>query len=146
MFARVNRNGTGPNARKYLQIVESYRQGGRVRQRVIATLGRLDNLQDTKTLAGVIGSLSRFCDQVRVVEASRSPHPRLHLVNLLLWKPPLVFSRLWEGQGLPEILDRLAFRAAGDRTPNKVTPIPDPPQPSPAELEFCSATKDHYAL
>ena len=106
MFARVKSNGTGPNARKYLQIVESYRQGGRVRQRVIATLGRLDNLQDTKTLAGVIGSLSRFCDQIRVVEASRSP--QIASCQSRLWGPSLVFSRLWEGQGLPEILDRLA--------------------------------------
>jgi hypothetical protein len=31
--------------RTYLQIVESYREGGKVRQRVIATLGRMEELQ-----------------------------------------------------------------------------------------------------
>ena len=33
--------------RFYLQIVESHRTGGRVRQRVIATLGRLDELESS---------------------------------------------------------------------------------------------------
>ncbi len=106
MFVRVKSNGTGPNARKYLQIVESYRQSGRVRQRVISTLGRIDKLQDSKTLAGVIDSLSRFCDRVKVVEASRLPE--ISSCQSRLWGPALVFSRLWEKQGLPEILGRLA--------------------------------------
>ena len=40
--------------RIYLQIVERHRSGDQVRQRVIATLGRLDELE-----AG--GQLDRFC-------------------------------------------------------------------------------------
>jgi transposase len=119
MFVRVKSNGTGPNARKYLQIVESYRQGGRVRQRVIATLGRLDKLQDSKTLAGVIDSLGRFCEQVRVVEASRSP--QIASCQSRPWGPALVFSRLWKKQGLPEILSRLAAERRFSFDPGNVT-------------------------
>ena len=37
--------------RIYLQIVESHRSGDQVRQRVIATLGRLDELEATGQLA-----------------------------------------------------------------------------------------------
>ncbi len=40
MFIRVKRNG----GHEYLQLVESYRDEGKVRQRVIGTLGRRDVL------------------------------------------------------------------------------------------------------
>ena len=41
MFFRVKQSGP----RQYLQIVENFRQEGRVRQRVLTTLGRLDELR-----------------------------------------------------------------------------------------------------
>lgn len=41
MFTRITRSG----GRTYLQIVESFRNGDAVRQRVIANLGRLDQLE-----------------------------------------------------------------------------------------------------
>ena len=43
MFARVKKSGRY----EYLQIVHNERVEGRVRQRVIATLGRLDVLKQT---------------------------------------------------------------------------------------------------
>jgi len=47
MFARtkVRYNKDGSKT-EYLQIVESYRDNGKIRQRIICTLGRLDELQD----------------------------------------------------------------------------------------------------
>jgi hypothetical protein len=46
MFFRVK----GTAHRKYLQIAESYREGKRVRQRIVVTLGRLDGLQQSGEL------------------------------------------------------------------------------------------------
>ena len=43
MFFRTKSSGT----RSYLQIVENRWEGGRSRQRVVATLGRLEQLQQT---------------------------------------------------------------------------------------------------
>ena len=40
--------------RSYLQIVEGYREDGRVKQRVIATLGRTDKLQETGQLDALL--------------------------------------------------------------------------------------------
>ena len=40
--------------RVYLQIVESERQGAAVRQRVIATLGRFDELEDSGQLGRLL--------------------------------------------------------------------------------------------
>lgn len=55
MYTRLTRSG----GRTYLQIVESFRNdAGRVRQRVVANLGRLDHLQD-KDLDPLINGLNR---------------------------------------------------------------------------------------
>jgi len=50
MFVRIKPSGS----RKYVQIVESFRDNSNVKQRVIANLGRLDILQQTgpKQLVG----------------------------------------------------------------------------------------------
>ncbi len=54
MFTRLTRSG----GRTYLQIVESFRNGDAVRQRVIANLGRLDQIEP-KHLDPLINGLNR---------------------------------------------------------------------------------------
>src|SRR5438105_10362282 len=49
-YTTLFRSGQGPHTREYLQIVESRRDGRRVRQHVIATLGRRDQLVADGTL------------------------------------------------------------------------------------------------
>jgi hypothetical protein len=92
VFARIKKSGPY----QYVQVVHNERIDGRVRQRVIATLGRLDSL---------IESLARLSDHVAVLNALKSnqitPSQTVHL------GPPLVFERLWEQVGMPEILRRL---------------------------------------
>jgi len=56
MFARVKKS----DKYQYLQIVENSRIDGKVRQRVIATVGRLDQLQATGDVETLIRSLARF--------------------------------------------------------------------------------------
>jgi transposase len=101
MFARVKASGNY----KYLQVVHNERIEGRVRQRVIATLGRLDVLKETGQLEGLLESLARFSDHAAVLNSLKAnqitPSRTVHL------GPPLVFQRLWEQLGLPGILQRL---------------------------------------
>ena len=55
MYARVSKSGN----RSYLQIVEGYRdEAGRVKQRVVANLGRLDKLGQND-LSALIHGLQR---------------------------------------------------------------------------------------
>ncbi len=110
MFVRVKRSGTGTPAREYLQIVESRRASGRVRQRVIATLGRRDQLVADGTLDQLVQSLARFSERLRVVERVRTAGVEAGATRA--WGPALVFGRLWETQGLPELLQA---RARGRR-------------------------------
>ena len=106
MFVRVKRSGSGKEKHEYLQIVESCRDGSRVRQRVIATLGRRDELVDSGRLDGLLTSLARFSTRLKVVEQVRRTGLQAHTTRS--WGPALVFSRLWEEQGVGAILERLA--------------------------------------
>ncbi len=106
MFVRVKRSGSGREKHEYLQIVESRRDGASVRQKVIATLGRRDLLAADGTLDALLRSLAKFSTRLRVVEKVRSDG--LQARTAKSWGPALVFGRLWEHQGVPEILRRLA--------------------------------------
>ena len=56
MFARVKKSGKY----QYLQIVENKKEKGKVKQRVIATVGRMDQLREKDRVETLIRSLSRF--------------------------------------------------------------------------------------
>ena len=67
MYFRKKTSG----GRVYLQIAESRRVGGQVRQRVIATLGRLDALQASGQLERLVRSGARlFAARAMVVTAA----------------------------------------------------------------------------
>jgi hypothetical protein len=105
MFVRVKRSGRLGEGHEYLQIVQSVRDGSKVRQRVIATLGRRDELVSSGAVDGLVTSLARFSERVRVIDAARVAS---FGAQARAWGPALVFGRLWEAQGLPEVLERLA--------------------------------------
>jgi hypothetical protein len=104
MFVRVKRSTHGGRSYEYLQIVESFRDGASVRQRVIANLGRRDELLVSGTLDKLIESLVRFSDRLQLVGRVRSEGLRASTSRS--WGAPLVFRRLWERQRLPELFDR----------------------------------------
>ena len=106
MFVRVKRSGSGRQKHDYLQIVESRRDGTTVRQKVIATLGRKDELVADGRLDALVRSLAKFSATVQVVEKVRRDGLQAHTARS--WGPALVFGRLWQEQGLPEILHALA--------------------------------------
>ncbi len=101
MFARIKKSGNY----QYVQVVHNERIDGRVRQRIIATLGRLDVLKETGQLDGLLESLARLSDHVAVLNALHSnqitPSSTVHL------GPSLVFEKLWKQLGIPDILRRL---------------------------------------
>ena len=106
MFVRVKRNVSKGIAYEYLQIVRSYREGGKVKQQIIGALGRRDRLLASGELDALLRSLAKFSDNLRVVEAVRTSG--LAARTTRQWGPALVFERLWERQGLPDLLRQLA--------------------------------------
>jgi transposase len=106
MFVRNKRSVGRGGEYEYLQIVRNYREGGKVRQQIIGTLGRRDRLLASGELDGLLKSLAGFSEKLRVVEAVRESG--LTARTAKAWGPALVFGRLWERQGLPEVLGKLA--------------------------------------
>lgn len=106
MFVRVKRSVAKGAAYEYLQIVRSYRERGKVKQQIIGSLGRRDRLVASGELDGLLRSLAGFSEKLKVVEAVRESG--LAARTAKAWGPALVFGRLWERQGLPEVLGKLA--------------------------------------
>jgi len=100
MYFRVKRTG----AYAYLQIVESFREQGQVRQRVLSTVGRLDTLQATGQLDSLMRSGLRFCEKLAVIDAHAAG--QTEAVQVQRVGPDLVFGRLWETLQLGTILQR----------------------------------------
>ena len=60
MYPRIKRVRRGEQVHEYVQLVEGRREGGKVRQRVVATLGRLDELKASGQLDRFAGSFARL--------------------------------------------------------------------------------------
>ncbi len=107
MFFRQKKSAN----RVYLQIVENERVAGRVRQRVIATLGRMDELAATGALDRLLASGARFCEHALLLSAltADTQGPRLHCRRI---GGPLVFGRLWEETGCRTVLEELLAERA----------------------------------
>lgn len=105
MFFRAKRSVQGEKTYEYLQLVESRRVGDQVRQHVLLNFGRLDQLRADGTVDDLLRSLAKFSEQLKVIEKVRTEGLEAHSARA--WGPALVFSRLWEQQGVPEILSRL---------------------------------------
>ena len=98
MFFRVKPAGTY----RYLQIAHSVREGKKVRQQVIATLGRLDLLQQSGQLDRLMRSGLRHCEGLAVLDAHAAGETQPVAVRKI--GPDLVFGRLWQDSGIPEAL------------------------------------------
>ena len=95
MYARIKQSGP----RQYLQLVEGRREGDKVRQRVIATLGRIDQLQDG-ALDALIAGLQRAAGHKTV-----SPgQPRFFAAQA--FGHVYLLHELWQSLGLGSALSR----------------------------------------
>lgn len=99
MFARVKKSGKY----QYLQIVENRKEKGKVTQRVISTIGRMDQLQAKGRVETLIRSLSRFSEQTMLILSGKSDV----LVDAIKIGPSIVFERLWKETGIQKAIKRL---------------------------------------
>ena len=104
MFFRVKPAGD----RRYLQIVENRRDGAKTRQTVVATLGRLDELEASGKLDVLLASGARLCETAMLVSSLRQG--TLDAVSTRRIGAPLVFGRLWEQTGCRAVIEALIGR------------------------------------
>ena len=101
MFVRTQTNGS----RTYLLIVDNLRVDGKVTQRVLLRLGRLDELLASGKLDALIQSLGRFSDKLSILGA----HSRGESITTRSTRigPPRIFQRLWQACSIDKVLHSL---------------------------------------
>ncbi|WAC08000.1 MAG: hypothetical protein OS130_02015 [Thermodesulfobacteriota bacterium] len=99
MFARVKKSGK----HQYLHIVENRREGKKTVQRVVSTLGRMDQLTAKGEIEVLVRSLARFSEKALLVLSGKSE------VNVQTKKigPALIFDRLWKELGIDKVIRSL---------------------------------------
>jgi len=102
VFFRIKQSGP----RSYLQIVANQREDGAVRQKVIATLGRTDELVASGGLASLLASGARYCEQVLLLSTLQADleGPRVLAKRT---GAPLLFERLWDETGCRAVIEDL---------------------------------------
>lgn len=102
MFPRVTKVRKGGTTYRYLQIVESFREEGVSKKRVVANLGRMEFLHGK--LDELVRRLRRYCEEPLVAPEEMAGG------TSGFWGGVLVARHLWEKTGLTEIIRRLSRR------------------------------------
>jgi transposase len=106
MYPRTVRvRSSSGTVNEYVRVVEAYREDGKVKQRVVADLGRKDLLVELlpklrRLLAGDAGSEAGLSAELQVADASN-------------WGPVLIVRALFDQLGLWDILDQNLGHAKG---------------------------------
>src|SRR5262245_26050128 len=99
MYPRtVKVRSSSGSVHEYVRVVEAYRDGGKVKQRVVADLGRKDLLLE------VLPKLRRLLAGDEPIEPGDAADP--HVSEASDWGPVLVVRALFDQLGLWEILDQ----------------------------------------
>jgi hypothetical protein len=99
MCARVKKSGKY----QYLQIVENRKVKGKVKQRVIATVGRMDRLQEKDRVETLIRSLSRFSEKAMLILSGQSDVS----AEAVTIGPVMIFERLWKEAGIQWAIQKM---------------------------------------
>lgn len=125
MFIRsIKVRSSSGEIHEYVRIVASVREDGRVKQKILANLGRRD------TLEAVLPLLNRFLqgedDSQKLARTLREEGP-LEVLDASTWGPMLVVRHFFQQLGLWQLLD------AGRRWP-KLLPDEDPDDDWPSRV------------
>ena len=98
LFVRTQTNGS----RTYLLIVDNEWVDGKVKQRILLRLGRLDKLLASGRLDSLVQSLGRFSEKLAILGA----HARGESLAARSARigPALIFQRLWETCSVDKVL------------------------------------------
>jgi hypothetical protein len=113
--------------RAYVRIVENKRIDGAVRQSVITTLGRADELDVSGDLASLLASGAKLTDQALLINALDEDADGALSAQTKRIGGPLLFGKIWERLGIADVLGDLlqdrAFEFAVERTAFVATPL-----------------------
>ena len=99
MFLRTRNSGKY----QYLQAVENRCENGKVRQTVLATLGRLDRLAESGAMNRFVQSAGHFTEKLMILSEtegrSQDPDTTVRAIG-----PALIFEHLWQEPGFQAVI------------------------------------------
>lgn len=96
MYVRITRNTSG---QEYYHLVESYREGGKVRQRILLSLGRAGE----DSMDEVIAAIGKHKDVLTLIDLAKN----ISISETFILGPLLVLERLFEKSGINRVLAKL---------------------------------------
>ena len=102
MFVRAKKRGD----RTYIQIVENERDGKKVVQRVIATLGRLDLLRKSGQLDSLLKSAARFSERLHILDILDKGKITSTVTRKI--GAVLLLRKLWNDLGIGRVIRELS--------------------------------------
>jgi transposase len=101
MFVREKRI----NGYTYLYLVETVRENGRAKQRIIKNLGRKEALAASGALERLASSVARYAERAVVLSQLETGNPERLACKRI--GAPLLFGRLWEETGCRAVIEDL---------------------------------------
>lgn len=102
MFTRIKKVKTSSgNIREYLLVVENKRINGKVRQKIVANLGRLELFRDTNVADVLIERLKEYAHTSRLMDMAKTSCDWSKEYGIIL-----IFRKLWEIVGLDNLLKK----------------------------------------
>ena len=102
--AFTNKDGS---IRTYLQLVENARENGKIRQRVVCNLGRLEELQKSGQLERLTEAFARYT-QLKLVKDEAQ---KIKTGQDKEWGQSVIFRALWQELGLDRVIEKLIRRS-----------------------------------
>jgi Transposase DDE domain len=91
------------NGYTYLYLVETVREDGRTKQRILKNLGRKDAVLASGSLERLASSVARYAERAVVLSELAAGHPDQLACQRI--GGPLLFGRLWEQTGCRAVLE-----------------------------------------
>lgn len=108
MYIKKTKVTTGTGSKEYLSLVESFRQGEKMKHKTILPLGRAD-LVDENHIQKIILGLSRLTKQLTIIENKKTENsdPNVKIHESREFGVMLVIDCLWKELGLTELMKKI---------------------------------------
>lgn len=97
MYIRKTKNSKGQS---YYHLVESYRMKGKVKQRILMSLGRIED----NRISEVSLAIKKFSDQVYAIDLAKE----MDIKQAYIWGPLLILENIMERWGITAIIEKIA--------------------------------------
>lgn len=88
------------SVRQYLQLVETYREGTKVKQRILLSLGRVEQLRASGELDRMADALARLSQRQKIVDLAKEISATANKV----FGPVAIFRHFWKKLGMPKAI------------------------------------------